>query len=77
MMSTPGSASTSSGKVGPHMLSPRRGRDQDWKIERLAAFARGDDVVLQLSRRVVAHACHQADLVVDRMSAAFSEVSGS
>src|SRR6478609_4408358 len=45
MIGTPGSASTSSGKVGPHMLS-RGGGEDDRQFQGLGRFGQRDHVVL-------------------------------
>src|SRR5208337_2548754 len=65
MIGTPGSASTSSGKVGPHMLSRAVVVTMIGNCRALAAFGQRHHVVLQLSRRIVANAGHEADLVVN------------
>src|SRR5229473_5154985 len=64
MISMPGSASTSSGNVGPHMLSRRRGND-DRQLQRLRRFGQGHYIVFQLARRIVADARHEAYLMID------------
>src|ERR1041384_6586796 len=65
MIGTPGSASTSSGRVGPHMLSRGRG-DDNRQVQRPRCLGQRDHVVLQLSRRIIPNASHEADLVVDK-----------
>ncbi len=64
MISIPCSASMSSGKVGPHMLSRAVVVDDDRHVQRPRGLGQRDDVVLQLAERNVAHAGHQADLVI-------------
>ena len=64
MIEKPGSASTSSGKVGPHMLSRAVVVTMIGNFRALAALASAT-FVLQLARRIVANPGHQADLVVD------------
>src|SRR5215831_8378145 len=61
MIGTPGSASTSSGKVGPHMLSRAVVVTMIGNFRALAALASAT-FVLQLARRIVANPGHQADL---------------
>src|SRR3984893_16800386 len=63
MIGTPGSASTSSGKVGPHM--PRGRCDDDRQFQCLSRFGKANHVVLQFSCRIIANPRHQAHLVVD------------
>jgi hypothetical protein len=46
------------------MLSRGR-RDDDRQLEGLGRFRERHDIVLQLAGRVVAHAGHQADLMID------------
>jgi hypothetical protein len=64
MIGTPGSASTSSGKVGPHMLSRAVVVTTIGNFSALAALAK-PTTLLQLSCRIIAYPCHQAHLVVD------------
>jgi hypothetical protein len=44
--------------------SRRRGHD-DRKLECLGSLREADDVVLELSDRVIAHSAHESDLVVN------------
>src|SRR5436190_8547504 len=64
MISMPGSASTSSGNVGPHMLSRRRG-DDDRQLQRLGSFGQGHHVVFQLAGRIVTDPRHETDLMIE------------
>src|SRR5438034_7255218 len=63
MILMPGRASTSSGKV-PHAVSGGGGYD-DRQLQRFRCLRQRDHIVLQLARRIIADACHEADLVVD------------
>src|SRR5438093_2334424 len=65
MICIPGSASTSSGNVGPPHAAARRGGDDDRELQQLGGFGEANDVVLQLASGDVANARHEADLVVD------------
>jgi len=57
-----GQTSTSSGIVGPHMLS--RGSHYDRELERLSGLREADYVMLELCDRVVTHPAHKSDLIV-------------
>src|SRR5271168_1346750 len=48
----------------PHTVAGRR-RDDDRQLQSLCRFGQGDDVVLQFACRIVAHASHEANLMVD------------
>ena len=50
--------------MGPHAV-PRCGGRDDRKIECLRGLREADDVMLELSNRVVAHSAQEADLVID------------
>src|SRR5438128_4035248 len=58
MISMPGNASTSSGNVGPHMLSRAVVVTMIGSFSDFAALASGYDVVFQLAGRIVTDAGH-------------------
>src|SRR5260370_26749524 len=65
MISMPGSASTSWGNVGPHMLSRAVVVATIGSFNALAAFARATTLWFQLAGRIVADTSHEADLMID------------
>src|SRR5258706_1657043 len=65
MISRPGSASTSSGNAGPHMLSRAVVVTMIGSFSALAALAKADHVMLQLPGRIITNAGHEADLMID------------
>src|ERR1700720_1735218 len=65
MISTPGSASTSSGeRWSPHSVARRRGKD-DRQLQCLGSFGQGQHVVFQLTGRIITDAGHEADLMIN------------
>jgi len=61
----PGKASTSSGNVGPHMLSRAVVVTTIGSFSAFAALAKANHVVFQLACRIVTDAGHKADLVIN------------
>src|SRR5713226_5514872 len=65
MISMPGSASTSSGNVGPHMLSRAVVVYNNRQFQCFCSSGQGHDVMFQLAGRIVTDARHEADLMID------------
>ena len=72
MISIPGNASTSSGKVGPHMLSRAVVVTMIGRLWSLATFGKPDYIVLELARGNVPDARHEADLMIDQDKRTYS-----
>src|SRR5713101_1127498 len=65
MFSTPGSASVSSGRVGPH-IHGRCGGEHDRDAEDARGAGERDDIVAHLVRREISNARNEPGLVVDK-----------
>src|SRR5713101_2179332 len=65
MFSTPGSASVSSGRVGPH-IHGRCGGEHDRDAEDARGAGKRDDIVAHLVRREISNARNEPGLVVDK-----------
>src|SRR3989442_10578510 len=65
MFSTPGSASVSSGRVGPH-IHGRSGGEHDRDAEDARGAGERDDIVAHLVRREISNARNEPGLVVDK-----------
>ena len=76
MISLPGSASTTSGNVGPHMLSRAVVVTTIGSLNAFAALVRATTLCFKFARRIVTDAVIRPNLMIDEDERHFWEVRG-